>query len=117
MQQKISSSDKDFKSAFENMVVLTSYMMLRVYREESGAEFLTQFYPEPKSLGFNNLLDEFKEMFLDEVFGNDSNLTRGEFLLNVSTRTTWIFESEDIRSRWNNLCEDRQSEATSGANR
>ena len=37
MQQKISSSDKDFKVAFENMIILGCYMVPRIFRRESGA--------------------------------------------------------------------------------
>ena len=35
MQQKISSNDKDFLTLFRSMVLISSYMMLRVFREES----------------------------------------------------------------------------------
>ena len=45
MQPKISSNDKDFVTTFTHLVVLSSYMMLRVYREESHAEYLTGWCP------------------------------------------------------------------------
>ena len=77
MQQKISSSDKDFATTCRHMIVLDVYMMLKVYREEASAEFLTKWYPQPGTQLFENVLEEFKEMFLDEIFGNESNLSRG----------------------------------------
>ena len=57
---------------------------------------------------YENLLDTFREDFLDEVFDSDSNLTREEFLKKVSQKSKWVFESEDIRKRWNELCEPRK---------
>ena len=68
MQQKISSSDKDFVTTFRSMILIDVYMMLRLYREESSVEYVTKWYPAPDSQEFDNLLDEFKEMFLDEIF-------------------------------------------------
>ena len=47
------------------MVEITAYMMLRVYREESGAKQLNQHYPVPGTREFDNVLQEFKEAFLD----------------------------------------------------
>lgn len=90
MQANISSGDKDFKIAFDYMVQLTCYMMLRVYREQSNSPWMTQHYPDPRSrdpavrMEYENLLDTFREDFLDEVFDNESNLTREDFLLTVS---------------------------------
>ena len=114
MQEKISSGDKDFKIAFDYMVQITCYMMLRVYREQSNSPWLTQHYPNPRSedptvrMEYENLLDTFREDFLDEVFDSDSNLSREEFLKKVSQKSKWVFESEDIRKRWNELCEPRK---------
>ena len=36
MQEKISSSDKDFKFFFENLVKIGSYLILQIYREEAN---------------------------------------------------------------------------------
>ena len=106
MQQKISSSDKDFDAVFTHMIVLDAYMMLRIYRDESGAPYLPSHYPKPNSQSFKNLQQDFKENFLDAVFGDESNLTRGEFILKVSSPTNrWVFESEYFRIKWNKLCE------------
>ena len=66
---------------------------------------MTAHYPEPHSLDFQNTVEELKEIFLDEVFDAESNLERGTFLLKVSSKATWIFESEDLRARWAKLCE------------
>jgi len=41
MQQKISSSDKDFRTIFRQMIILSCYMMLRLYREEAKAAHIT----------------------------------------------------------------------------
>ena len=104
MQLKISSSDKDFKVVFGYMVELSCYMMLRIYREEARAPMMTGHYPKPGTVDFENLLDDFMEDFLDTIFGQQSNLSREDFLMNVQDRTKWIFESEDIRERWDKLC-------------
>ena len=109
MQQKISSSDKDFDIMFKQMIVLSSYMLLRLYREESGAPWLTQHYPDPDGLVFQNLLLDFKESFLDDIFGDESNLDRGTFLMSVAEKTTWVFESEEVRARWNNQCRNLEA--------
>ena len=110
MQQKISSSDKDFMIAFTTMVELVCYMIPRQYRNESGAPFMTGHYPEPGSLKFRNTVEELKEIFLDEVFGEESNLKRGDFLLKMSQKSKWLFESEDVRARWAKLCEEYKEE-------
>ena len=106
MQQKISSSDKDFLATFRNMIIIDVYMMLKLYREESGSEYLSRWYPEPGSQIFENVLEEFTEQFLDVVFGLDSTLSRAEFITKVANdkAITWIFESEDIRTKWNEIC-------------
>ena len=49
MQPQISSSDKDFRVTFYNFTVLASYMMMRIYSEESNTESITAHYPDPKS--------------------------------------------------------------------
>ena len=63
------------------MVELASYMMMRLYREESSSVQMNAHWPLPNTTEFNNILDEFKEAFLDEVFGDESNLPREDFLL------------------------------------
>ena len=73
------------------MVIINCYMMLKVYREESEAEYVTKWYPQPGTQEFENLLEEFKEMFLDEVFGDESNLSRGGFITAVAYKSRWIF--------------------------
>ena len=83
MQQQISSSDKDFKSTFRTMVIMTCYLMLQIYREESGAEYITKHYPQPGSLEFENLVDELLEDFLDAIYGDESMLRRGDFISKV----------------------------------
>jgi len=45
------------------------------------------------------------EDFADTIFGDDSNLSRPEFLHTVSTKSPWIFESEEIRKKWDALCD------------
>ena len=47
MQPKISSNDKDFVTTFTHLVVLSAYMMLSVYRDESKAPYVTSWYPQP----------------------------------------------------------------------
>ena len=83
-------------------------MIVRVYREESSAPLITGHYPKPSlnDLDFENKVDELMERFLDEVFGIESNLTRGEFITQVTVKSNWIFESEDVRMVWNGLCEE-----------
>ena len=80
MQLKISSSDKDFKTVFRYMVEISCYMMLRLYREEARAPMMTGHYPQPGTQDFENVLEDFLEEFLDTIFGNDSNLSRPDFL-------------------------------------
>ena len=46
------------------------------------------------------------EDFLEEIFGDESILSRGNFIKSVSIKTPWVFESEDIRRRWHDLCEN-----------
>ena len=105
MQQKISASDKDFTIVLRYMVILSCYMMLRLFREENNAPYLTQHYPQPGTKEFEETLDVFVESFLDEIYGNESSLTRAQFLIAVVQKTSWVFESEDIRSKWDNLCD------------
>ena len=68
MQDKISAGDRDIHTYFINMVILSSYMMLRIFREESGKPYVTQHYPEPGSQEFLELIDDMKEQFLDTIF-------------------------------------------------
>ena len=110
MQPKISSNDKDFVIAFTHLVVLSSYMMLRIYREESGSPYVTEWYPQPKTQRFDNVLEEMREGFLDEIFDSSSNMTREQFLQTVTQRQPWIFESEEVRKRWNMYCEQKREE-------
>ena len=70
MQQKISSSDKDFTTTFRNMIEIDCYMMMRMYRQESNSVQMNSHWPQPGTTEFENKLDEFKESFLDEVFGD-----------------------------------------------
>ena len=45
------------------------------------------------------------EDFADTIFGDESNLSRPEFLNMVSIKSPWIFESEEIRKKWDALCD------------
>ena len=47
MQQKISSSDKDFKTTFAIVINLFCYMIPRMYREEAKKPQMNSHYPEP----------------------------------------------------------------------
>jgi len=101
MQQRISSGDKDFDQTFKDMIKLSCYMMLRMFRMEAanaeGRKYLTKHYPNPDppqdqpNPDFNNKLNDFKEAFLDEIFGDESNVSREQFLMTVETKGTWIF--------------------------
>ena len=114
MQQKISSGDKDFDSVFKDMIKISSYMFLRVYRENADTaeakRFLTAHYPNPDppqdqpDPRFDNKLNDLKEGFLDDIFDMQSNLNRAEFITNVSEKAIWVFESEEIRKKWDELC-------------
>ena len=86
------------------MIIIDAYMMLKLYREESGADYVTKWYPQPGTQEFENCLEEFMEDFLEEIFGHESILTRGNFINSVNTKSAWIFESEDIRKKWNDIC-------------
>ena len=78
---------------------------MRLYREDSGELQVNGHFPEPNSKVFDDILEDFKENYLDEVFGDESNLARAVFLEHNANKTTWIFESEDIRKRWGRQCE------------
>ena len=88
------------------MVIIDAYMMLKVYREESNADYVTEWYPQPGTQEFENILEEFIENFLEDIFGNESILSRGNFIKSVATKTPWVFESEAIRRKWHDLCEN-----------
>ena len=51
-------------------------------------------YPQPNSKSFKNSVDDMLEMFHDEVFGDESNLNRGDFLTLTAQKVTWTFNSE-----------------------
>ena len=51
-----------------------------------------------------------REGFLDEIFDSSSNMSREQFLLTVTQRQPWIFESEEVRKRWNMYCEQKREE-------
>ena len=73
---------------------------------------LNQHYPERGTREFDNVLQEFKETFLDQIFENDSSKSRPEFLNNLALKATWIFESEEIRTKWDALCSDFEPQET-----
>ena len=84
MQLKISGSDKDFAIIFNHFVVIACYMMLRFYREEASKPFVTQHYPRPGTHEFQETLENFREDYLDIIFGEESFLPRDEFLTLVT---------------------------------
>ena len=61
LQDKISASDKDFRTTFEDIIEVSCYMILDVYRDESKKPFPTPDYPEIHSKLFNELCDELRE--------------------------------------------------------
>ena len=52
LQDKISASDKDFSTTFEDLIEVSCYMILDVYREESKRDYNTDSFPEMHSKEF-----------------------------------------------------------------
>ena len=80
-------------------------MIPKIYRTTNNKVSITTHYPQPNSKSFNNSIEDIKEMFHDEVFGDESNLNRSDFLIQLSQNVTWIFNSEALRKKWAILCE------------
>ena len=54
------------------MITLSCYMMLRLYREEASKPYITQHYPIPGTIEFEETIEIFREDFLDDVFADKS---------------------------------------------
>ena len=63
------------------MVVLSCYMIPKIYRTENNKVSQMTHYPQPNSKSFKESVEDLLEMYHDEVFGDESNLNRGDFLI------------------------------------
>ena len=69
-------------------------MIPKIYRTSNNKVSQMTHYPQPNSKSFKNSVDDMLEMFHDEVFGDESNLNRGDFLTLTAQKVTWTFNSE-----------------------
>ena len=94
MQEQISSRDKDIVPIIKNLLVIFCYMMLRIYRTETGKPILTRHYPQPNTPEFSTEVETFLEDLLDDIFNYSSILDRGDFLNKLTSKqANWLFES------------------------
>ena len=57
MQSRISARDKDIELSVKNLLVIFCYMMLRIYRTETGKANLTGHYPKPDTQEFSDEME------------------------------------------------------------
>ena len=100
MQETISASDKDFLRIFTKIILLSCYVLPRFYREETGKEYVTSYFPKVDTKEFEDECDNFKDQFLDDVYDQLSVLRREEFLTKVATEANWIFNIGMVRFKF-----------------
>ena len=47
----------------------------------------------------DEVIDTVKEEFLEEIFGNNSKVTRKEYMNDCATKAHWVFNSSEIRKK------------------
>jgi len=93
----ISAQDKDLAPIFEKLCLLSTVHLIEFARDFTGVDC-------PYSQQDLNRLKEAHEAvredkFLDEVYGHQSKLDNDPWLKGVSTKSSWIFDSKQLRQR------------------
>ena len=105
MQAHISAGDKDFKRIFKTIILVSCYVLPKFYRTEMSKHSVTDHFPIVGTEEYEQVVDEFKEDFFDEVYENESILTREKFLTKVSIEANWIFKIDQVRRKYSELLE------------
>ena len=90
-QPTIACSDKDFKPNLFTLFDMASDMTL---------ELAPKYTKTPKKVTFTidkEQYEDLSEIFLDEVFGNESKLEQWEWVEGVSERQNYLFDPKKIR--------------------
>ena len=97
LQDSISASDKDFPESFSKLIGLATKLVYR-YEDEYG-ESRRESKLDSEQAVTDDLLDQIKEDFLDNVYGAQAKLYREEYLAILSTKENWIFNPDQIRQK------------------
>lgn len=97
-QEFISANDKDFNGTFNLLVDLATKLAYEFTTSEFGGEGVK--VSSDKFEDLDGSKETVAEAFLDDVFGANSKLTRGEYEKSVSSVGKWIFQSKELRARF-----------------
>lgn len=94
LQPMISANDKDFQGSFFKLIELATKL---VYKWEPEVNQGVEKKSDEKIT--EDVMDEIKEEFLNDVFDNSSKLSRDEYMASIATKNHWIFNPTEIRKR------------------
>ena len=98
---KIAADDKDFDVNFFKMLDLATELVIRFetqYGENKGAA--PAFTAEQiKAIKDDEMYEQLKEEFLNEVFGYGSSMDRNAWQEAVVEKTAWVFDPKQIRDK------------------
>ena len=93
LQETISANDKDFPESFDKMINLATTMIYQYEHEFQNGPF------RPNDDLSEELLENIREDFLDNVYGARAKLTRKDYMELIATKQAWIFDPSKIRER------------------
>ena len=93
----ISAQDKDLGPIFEKLCLLSTVHLFEFARDFTGVDCP---YSDDDLRKVGEAHEGVREdKFLDEVYGNQSKLDNEPWLKGVSTKSSWIFDSKQLRQR------------------
>jgi len=115
MQHQISAGDKDFRETFKKIVEIACFMVPDMLREtkdteqNSNLKALFEMRPKLESESFTDVVEIILDKHQDEVFGQKSRLSRGEYLLATSKNSPWLFNAQKFREVYIKCLEENNS--------
>ena len=97
MHKFISAQDKDLPPIFEKLCLLSTVHLFEFARDFTGVDCP---YSDDDLRKLKDAHEGVREdKFLDEVYGNQSKLDNDPWLKGVSTKSSWVFDSKQLRQR------------------
>ena len=92
----ISANDKDFKPVFEKMCSIASW---ELFSTVAQIKDIDQIYSEDDKIKLQEQVETLREdIFLEQIFGNESRLETDEFIKAISCHK-WCFKAAQFRSK------------------